>query len=249
LSDNLLTLSKIGVLRVRLHRPIQGKVKTVTIKRDGQHWYVCFSCEVQVEQVVHTGPATGIDLGLLHFATLADGSVYDNPRYLRGGLQKLKAGQQKLSRGKKGSHRRTRAKAALARQHRKVRNQRQDFLHKASRQLVKQYGVLVMEDLSVQNMVKNHHLARSISDAGWGQFQAYCAYKAAWAGGRVVLVNPRNTSQLCSGCGQIKHKELAERWHSCACGAELDRDHNAAINILRAGCAQLSLAAVEATPL
>jgi putative transposase len=233
-----LTLSKLGTFKVRMHRPIDGTIKTVTIRRDGDQWYVCFSCEVAAIPLPQTDTATGIDLGLLHFATLSDGSTIENPRHLRRGLKKLKRAQQQLSRCRRGSHRRGRAKVRVARLHRKVRNRRFDFCHKAARQVVNTYGTLVFEDLAVQNMVKNHHLALSISDAGWGQFVRYVSDKAEWAGRNVLFVDPRYTSQVCSGCGAIARKELSERWHSCPCGCELDRDHNAAINILRLGRSQ-----------
>jgi putative transposase len=256
LAGERLTLSKIGELKVRLHRPMLGTVKTCTIKREGAHWYVTFACEVEAEPLPVSDAAVGIDLGLLHFATLSTGETIENPRHYRRGQKKLALVQQKLSRCKRGSHRRERAKKAVARMHRKMRNQRRDFLHKAARSLVNRYGVIVMEDLKIVNMSKAPEpkpdpnndgaylpngasakagLNQSILDAGWGQFQALCVAKAASAGRQVVFVDPRMTSQRCSGCGAIVKKELSERWHSCECGTELDRDHNAAINILLAG--------------
>jgi IS605 OrfB family transposase len=162
--------------------------------------------------------------------------------------------QQALARKKRGSHRRKKALKLVASAHRKVRNQRADFLHKHSRQLVGDYGLLVFEELQPANMSKRPKpkqdengtyvpngaaakggLNKSIGDAGWAMFQQFCLYKAASAGREVLFVNPQYTSQICSGCGTIKKKELSERWHSCECGTELDRDHNAAINILALG--------------
>jgi putative transposase len=233
-----LILSKLGTLRVRMHRSIEGIVKTVTIRRDGDAWYVCFSCEVAAQPLPPSEAATGVDLGLLRFATLSDGRSIANPRHLRHSLKKLKRAQQHLSRCRAGSHRRGRARAAVARLHQRVRNQRADFLHKTSRRLVAEYGTIVFEQLHPANMIKNHRLALSISDAGWSQFVQYVSYKAEWAGRTVLFVDPRYTSQTCSGCGAIQRKELSERWHSCPCGCELDRDHNAAINILRLGSSQ-----------
>jgi len=244
-----LKLSKLGTLKVRMQRSIEGRIKTVTIRRDGTAWYVCFSCEVEAVPLPSSDTAVGVDLGLLHFATLSDGSTIENPRHLRRGLKKLKRAQADLSRCKRGSHRRNRARQSVARLHRKVRNQRADFCHKQARALVNSYGTIVCEKLQPANMVKNHHLALSISDAGWGQFVQYASYKAECAGRRVLCVDPRYTSQTCSSCGAIRKKELSDRWHSCACGAELDRDHNAAINILRAGCAQRAVGYVEAAGL
>jgi putative transposase len=251
----LLTLSKIGDLKVRLHRPMVGQVKTCTIKRDADRWYVCFSCEVEEEPLPASEEAIGIDLGLLHFATRSTGETIENPRHYRKGLKKLALVQQKLSRCTRGSHRRERARKVVARAHRKIRNQRRDFLHKAARTLVNRYGVIVMEDLKILSMsaapepkpdpnqdgayLPNGASAKaglntSIRDAGWGQFQALCVARAASAGRTVQFVDPHFTSQRCSQCGAMVKKALSERWHSCPCGCELDRDRNAAINILLA---------------
>lgn len=244
-----LTLSKLGSCKVRMHRAVQGPIKTVTIRRDGDQWFVCFSCLVEATPLPETDTVTGVDLGLLHFATLADGTTIENPRHLRRSLKKLKKAQQQLARCQQGTHRRARAKAVVVNLHRKVRNGRADFCHKAARQLVNTYGTVVLEDLKIRNMVQNHHLALSISDAGWGQFVQCCVVKAASAGRQVLFVNPRYTSQTCSGCEAIRKRELSERWHSCECGTELDRDHNAAINISRLGCSQHVYGRVEAAPL
>ena len=256
LAGNVLTLSKIGDLKVRLHRPIVGQVKTVTIKRDVNHWYVTFSCEVEEEALPPCEEAAGIDLGLLHFATLSTGETIENPRHYRRGLKRIKLLQQAKDRKKRGSHRRKRAALALATAHRRVRNQRRDFQHQAARTLVNRFGVVVFEDLKITNMSKvpepkpdpEHEgrylsngaaakagLNTSILDAGWGQFQALCVAKAASAGRQVVFVDPYNTSQQCSGCGKLVPKDLDVRTHVCPqCGLVIDRDHNAAINILLA---------------
>src|SRR5205823_11821075 len=160
----------------------------------------------------------------------------------------LASRQQALSRRKRGSHRRAKAKRAVARIHRRIRKQRADFLHKQSRKLVNEYGTIVFERLQPRSMIRNHNLALSISDAGWGQFVQYCSYKAASADRSVVFVDPRYTSQKCSDCGAIQRKELSERWHSCPCGCELDRDHNAAINILRLGTSRQTSQGVCRSP-
>ncbi len=238
LHNDRLTLSKIGAVKVRLHRSMQGKVKTVTVKREGEHWYVCFSVEVVDVAMPHNDKAVGIDLGLTTFAVLSTGQKIENPRCLRKSLHKLATKQQALSRCKRGSHRRAKARRAVTHVHRRIRNQRADFLHKESRKLVNEYGTIVFEKLQPKNMVRNHNLALSISDAGWGQFVSYASYKAANARRSVLTVSPAYTSQTCSSCGTIKRKELSERWHSCECGCSLDRDHNAAINILRLGTSQ-----------
>jgi putative transposase len=253
-ADSRICLSKIGSLKVKLHREIKGTIKTCTIKREGDSWFVVFACEVAPEELKENAEAIGIDLGLLHFATLSDGSTIENPRYYRKAQKRLENLQQFLSRKKRGSNRRRKAVKQVAKAHRKVANQRKDFLHKQSRRLVNSYGLIVFEELQPANMSKRPKpkqdengtylpngaaakggLNKSILDAGWAQFQQYCSYKAANAGRSILLVNPNYTSQVCSGCGTVKKKELSERWHSCECGTELDRDHNAAINILRLG--------------
>jgi putative transposase len=252
--DNRVSLSKIGSLKVKLHREIKGTIKTCTIKREGDAWYVIFACEVEQEKLLVSPDAVGIDLGLLHFATLSDGSTIENPRHYRKAEKHLERLQQALSRKKRGSHRRQKAVKQVAKAHRKVANQRRDFLHKASRQLVNRYGLIVFEELQPANMSKRPKpkqaedgtylpngaaaksgLNKSLHDAGWGQFQRFCVYKAERAGRTVLFVNPKYTSQICSGCGAIRKKTLAERWHSCQCGTELDRDHNSAITILALG--------------
>jgi IS605 OrfB family transposase len=252
--DNRVCLSKIGSIKVKLHCPLEGEVKTCTIKREGDCWYSVFACKVEPELLPENDEAIGVDLGLLHFATLSDGSTIENPHYYRKAEKKLVKHQQALARKKRGSHRRKKAAKLVAKAHRKVRNQRTDFLHKQSYKLANAYGLIVFEELQLTNMSKRAKpkqdesgkylpnggsaksgLNKSIADAGWNQFVQFCIYKAESAGRAVMQVNPRYTSQVCSGCGQVRKKELNERWHSCDCGVELDRDHNAAINILRLG--------------
>ena len=241
LSDNSkgnrkLKLSKIGKVKIKLHRVIQGKIKTCTIKREIDKWYACFSCQVQPEILPKTHKDIGIDVGIKAFATLSDGTFIENPKFLRKSEAKLKHEQRLLSRKKKGSNSRKKQRIKLAKIHRKIRNQRNDFLHKESHKLVKSYDIIVFEDLRIKNMVKNHHLAQSISDASWSKFIDYTTYKTESAGRKVILVNPRNTSQTCSNCGVMVKKSLAVRTHKCPyCGLILDRDVNAAINILRRG--------------
>nr|HET6902770.1 transposase [Ktedonobacteraceae bacterium] len=256
--DNRVTLCKVGSVKVKLHRAVQGKIKTCTIKREGQHWYVIFACEVERQTLPVSEEEVGIDLGLLHFATLSTGETIENPRYFRKGEKTLKKLQQALARKKSRSYRRKKAVQAVAKAHRTVRNQRADFLHKASRSLVNRYQVIVFENLQSANMSKRvkpkqdaetgqylpngasakSGLNKSIQDAGWKMFVAMCIYKAECAGRTVLQVNPQYTSQICSGCGTARKKDLSERWHSCVCGTELDRDHNAALNILRLGRSQ-----------
>jgi putative transposase len=237
LVGNTLLLSKIGHLVVRWSRPLEGTPKTVTISKEADGWYVCFSCaEVPVQPLPLTGEETGIDVGLESFATLADGSQIANPRYYRKAEKALKRAQRRVSRRKKGSQRRRKAVKLLARKQLKVCRQRLDHHHKTALSLVKRYDTIFFEDLQVANMVQNHHLAKSIADAGWSQFCAIRTFKAENAGKRAVVVPPAYTSQICSGCGVLVQKGLSVRWHLCPdCGTSLHRDHNAALNILRAG--------------
>jgi putative transposase len=202
LSDNRkgnqkLRLSKIGKVTVRLHRAIKGNIKTCTIKRELNNWYVCFACETKSELLPKAFRDVGIDVGIEKFAALSDGVLIYNPKFLRKSEAKLKSQQRSLSRKKKGSNSRKKQRNKLAKIHCKIKDQRNDFLHKESHKLVKNYDVIVLEDLRIKNMVKNHHLAKSISDASWAKFIKYVSYKAESAGKKVIFVNPRNTSQIC----------------------------------------------------
>ena len=237
LDNGFLVLSKIGRIALRWSRPVEGTPKTVTISREADGWYVCFSCaEVPMQPLPLTGRETGMDLGLESFATLADGTMIHNPRCYRKAERRLKTAQRKVSRRKTGSNRRRKAVKLLAKAHLKVKRQRTDFQHKTALKLIQQYDAIYHEDLQTANMLKNHHLAKSISDAGWSQFLNILAAKAAYAGRRVVAVPPAYTSQTCSGCGAVVKQGLSVRWHSCPdCGTSLHRDHNAAKNIERLG--------------
>jgi putative transposase len=234
LKDGKLSLSKIGNIRIILHREIEGKIKTCTIKKDVDQWYVTLSCEIDTPIIpIEIKTKTGIDVGLKALLTLSNGYQIEPPEFLRQSEDKLTQEQKRLSRKRKRSHNRNNQRIVVAKVHRRIRNQRKDFAHKTSRKLVDIYDHIVFEDLQIQNMVKNHHLAKSISDAGWLQLINFTKTKAECAGKIVELVNPRNTSQNCSGCGKLVQKDLSVRVHSCPfCGLVLDRDHNAAINIL-----------------
>jgi putative transposase len=237
LDNGCLVLSKIGRVAVRWSRPIDGTPKAVTIRREADGWYACISCaDVPIRPLERTDHETGIDVGLASFATLADGTMIHNPRWYRKAERRLKAAQRRISRRKKGSNRRKKAVKVLAKAHQAVKRQRQDFQHKAALQLVRGYDTIYHEDLQVTNMLRNHHLAKSIADAGWAMFLSILAFKAACAGKRVVAVHPAFTSQMCSGCSVVVQKGLTVRWHSCPkCGMSLHRDHNAALNILHSG--------------
>jgi putative transposase len=239
LDNGFLVLSKLGRIAVRWSRPIEGTPKTVTISREADGWYVCFSCaDIPVAPLPPTEQETGIDVGLESFATLSDGTMIHNPRCYRKAERRLKTAQRCVSRRKKGSHRRRKAVQLLAKVHLKVKRQRQDFHHKVALHLVQTNDAIYHEDLQTANLLKNHHLAKSIQDAGWSAFLSILSFKAACAGRRVVAVPPAYTSQACSGCKVLVSKGLSVRWHSCPeCGTSLHRDHNAARNIERAGLA------------
>ena len=237
LDNGFLVLSKIGRIAVRWSRALEGIPKTVTISREADGWYACFSCaDVPVQPLPATRQETGIDLGIEAFATLADGTRVFHPGWYRKAERALKTAQRRVSRRKKGSARRRKAVALLAKAHQQVRRQQADFHHKTALALVRANDVIYHEDLQTANMVKNHHLAKSISDAGWSAFLIILSYKAACAGRSVVAVPPAYTSQRCSGCGVLVSKGLSVRWHACPeCRTSLHWDHNAAQNILALG--------------
>lgn len=230
--DGKLKLSKIGLIRMVQHREIEGVIKTCTIKRDVDQWYVSFSCIVEPESMEYNDRIVGIDVGLKSIITTSDNIQIDPPQHLRESEEKLTKAQRELSRKKKKSLNRNKARIDVAKIHRKIRNQRKDFNHKVSRSLVNEYGIIVFEKLQIRNMVKNHHLAKSISDASWYQLIQFTSYKAEWAGRIVEQVNPRNTSKTCSVCGHIQDMPLSQRIFICEnCPNIMDRDLNASINI------------------
>jgi putative transposase len=237
LDNSFLVLSKIGRIAVRWSRPLEGTPKTVTLSKEVAGWYACFSCaDVPIQPLPPIGQETGVDLGIEAFAALSDGTRIFNPGWYRQAERALKTAQRRVSRHKKGSHRRRKAVALLAKAHQTVCRQRRDFHHKTALALVRENDTIYHEDLQVRNMVKNHHLAKSISDAGWSQFLSIVSFKAACAGRSVVAVSPAFTSQICSGSGVVVQKGLSVRWHRCLeCETSLHRDHNAAKNIDRLG--------------
>jgi putative transposase len=242
LLDNGVFLSKIGVVKVILHRPIEGRIKTLTIQRDAiGDWYACFCCEVAPVFLPFNEMAVGVDVGLESFATLSNGIKIENPRFYRKGEKELAKAQRKLSKAGKGTPERAKRIKAVQHIHLRIANRRKDLAHKASRELVNNFGMLAFEKLNSKNMLRNHCLAKSISDAAWNQLIRYTTYKAENAGRVVVLVDPRNTSKICSCCGRLVEKSLSDRVHACpACGLVMDRDQNAAINILGLGLQSLA---------
>ena len=248
MADGVLKLSKVGALRVIHHRPLEGTPKTCTLRRSSTgKWYITIACEVTPQPLPATGEAVGIDVGLLSFATLSTGETAPCPPFLRTDEKDLKRTQRKLSATPKGTTERAKRRKIVGRVHERIANRRSNFAHQESRRLVNRFDVIAVEDLSVNRMVHNHCLAKSIHDAAWSQFATFLSYKAAWAGRAFVAVNPAYTSQDCSGCGHRQRKTLAERIHACpCCGLTLDRDHNAALNILTLG--QQSLGRVPRSP-
>jgi putative transposase len=243
LKGNRIDISKIGEIKIKLHRPIEGRVKTCTIKKSGSHWYVTLVAEQQIR--VGKDPvdrAVGIDLGLSSFAVLSDGEVIENPRYLKKSGEKLKEIQRIYSKSKG-----KRTKRKLASLHRKIANQRNDFLHKTSRMLVNKYGMIVYEDLDIKQMMMEGKHAKGIADVSWGKFIKNLNYKAASAGSYAMAVNPQYTTQQCSGCGRLEKKAIWERQHNCPeCGLSIHRDLNASKNILRSGIGLLEERALPA---
>ena len=237
IEGNKLNLSKIGNVRFKQHREPPEKIKTLTVKRmPSGKWYAFFSCIVESQPYDKPFEDVGIDVGLNSYAVLSDGTRIKNPRFYRKEEKRLGLLQRGLSRKVRGSSNWVKAKTRVARLHEKIGNRRTDFLHKASRKIADAYETVYVEDLRITYMVRNHCLAKSISDAGWGRFIGMIAYKAESAGGQLIQVNPRNTTQECFRCGQRVKKTLSERNHVCPhCGLVMDRDLNAALNILARG--------------
>jgi len=239
-----LRLSKIGDIAIRQHRPIDGTIKTCTVRRVRHKWYVCLSCEVGPELLPPSEEQVGIDVGLKTFAALSNGDNIANPRFFRRDEKALAKAQRKLAKQVRGSqkslHKRRKAKKVVSRIHERIRNRRHDFVHQAARRIVNRFGVIAVEKLNVKGMVKrnpkNRCLAKSISDASWSMFRNVLSQKAERAARVYAEINPAYTSQTCSGCGRIAKKSLSQRQHDCPmCGLSLDRDTNAAINILSVG--------------
>ncbi|MFN4070656.1 MAG: RNA-guided endonuclease InsQ/TnpB family protein [Thermus caldifontis] len=223
----------IGSVKVKLHRPLEGRIKTATVKREGDGWYIVFVCEVEPKRLPPNERAVGIDLGTNpNFLVTSDGEMVEAPRYYQKAQEKLAKVQRELSRKKKGSYRHKQTRRWVAKLHRKITNQRKDFHHKVARKLVNNYGIIVHEKLNVIGLARSP-MAKGVQDAGWAQFFQILAYKAAEAGRRVVGVDPRYTSQDCPVCGHRERKPLWVREYTCSrCGTHLHRDVAAAKNIL-----------------
>ncbi|MCM0593280.1 MAG: RNA-guided endonuclease InsQ/TnpB family protein [Gloeotrichia echinulata DVL01] len=235
--NNKITLSKIGDVKVIVHRPIPDglKIKTASVTKKADGYYVSLSLEDSTVPTIkpdfNPESITGIDMGLKEFLTTADGETVAIPQHYRKAQKRLRVIQKRVSRRKKGSNRRQKAVKKLGRQHKKVADKRKDFHFKTANNLLKKYDVIAHEDLNIKGISKSR-ISKSVHDAGWGNFLSILTNKAENAGLLVIPVNPKNTSQDCSNCGAKVPKKLHERWHNCPhCGCSLDRDHNAAINI------------------
>jgi putative transposase len=238
LKGHKLYVQNVGLVTVHWHRELpDGKLKNIILLRKPSGWYVCLQVELpEPEPETHNGPVVGIDLGITHALALSDGTTFDSPKYLQQSLAKLRRSQRTVARRKKGSNRRRKAIRQLAKQQEHIANQRRDWWHKVTRQLVATCGTIVLEDLNLNFLLQNGKLSRHAYDVSLGMFRELLDYKAVEAGVKVVEVNPAYTSQTCSGCGCIVPKSLRVRTHICAdCGLTLDRDVNAALNILSAG--------------
>lgn len=242
LMDNYIRLSKIGCVSIRKHRPIEGKIKTCTVRRTQTgKWFVTLVCDIEhVPAQQPVKPITALDMGVTNFATFPDGQTISNPRFFRKEEKALAKAQRKLSKQVKGSPERLKARKVVARVHERIANKRHNFAHQESRKLVNSFNTIVIEDLKINDMRKFRSLNKSITDAAWRMFLNALEYKAEDAGKQVVKVNPAYTSQTCSRCGHRQKLKLSERVYHCAsCGLNMGRDHNAAINILTLGTQSL----------
>jgi putative transposase len=254
-------LQGVGNVRVHVHRPLVGRVKTIQVKRQGRRWVLVLSCDdVPTSLLPATGQHAGVDVGIATFATLSDGTTVENPRWARKAAARLAAAQQRVTRAARGSKNRARKRETVAARHRKIANRRKDFHHKQARALVARYDLLVVEDLKIANMLRRatpkadpdnpgRYLAngaraksglnRSISDAGWGQFVSILRAKAEEAGRAWIEVDPRHTSDRCERCGHAApDNRVTQAEFACQrCAHRAPADEHAARNILRAGLA------------
>ena len=227
-----------GELKLHLHRPLpdEADIRSCVFRRDGAGWFICLHIAVATPPKRTVASAIGVDLGLKVFAYCSDNVVIPNPRIARRAENELRRRQRALSRCERGSHRRHKVRAQVARLHRKITDTRNTWLHRKSAALVQRADLIAVEDLNVSNRVRHPTLARSIADASWSRFVSMLDYTVEKTGGHLIRVDPRNTSQNCSGCHELVPKSLVVRTHACpSCGLVLDRDYNASLNILRAG--------------
>jgi putative transposase len=239
-------LPKIGWVKYRDSQSVDGRILQATVKREGEHWFISFACEIEMPSpmpaAIKEDKAIGIDMGIKNFAALSDGTFIENPRFLNKVLAKLRRAQRLLARKTKRSKAWKRQVAKVVRLHIKVKNSRKDFAHKVSTAIVKNHDVIAVEDLNITGMVKNRHLSRAVSDVGWGLFLSMLEYKAGWAGKHFVRIGRLEaTSKTCSTCGEKQPMPLCVRIYACeSCGMIMDRDWNASLNIRAAGLVVLN---------
>jgi putative transposase len=234
---NRVFLSKIGHVKAVIHRSLEGTIKTATVRKTATgKWYACFSCEIEPKPLPKSTEAVGVDVGLKDIIATSDGEGVPAPKFLRKEEKELARTGRRLSEAPKGSRERAKRRKVVAKVHERIKNERSNFAHQESRKLVNRYGFIAVEDLSINRMSKNHCLARSIMDAAWTDLTDKLAYKAEWAGRVLVKVSPAYTSRDCSGCGHRQVMPLSKRVYDCpSCGLSLNRDTNAAKNILTLG--------------
>ena len=247
IGNKQLRIAKVGHVKIKMHRTMPDAIKTCTItKSPSGKWYACFSCEVAKKLLKSNDKKVALDVGIKTFATLSNEDVIPNPKFFKQSQDKLAKAQKKLAKLEKGSVKRAKARKIVCRIHEKIANQRNNFCHQVSRALVNNFGTIIIEDIQVNKMIKKENLNvfnRSQTDTAWSLFFNFLTYKAEDAGRLLVKVNPAYTSQDCSTCGTRQLMPLSQRTYSCeACGLELDRDYNAALNILRLGTQSLAQA-------
>ena len=243
-----LQLSKIGNIKIKQHRDIEGEIKTLTLRREAGCWYACFSVEYEPTKLPHSTNHVGIDVGLEAFATLSDGTRIENHRYYKAAQAKLRRAQRKVARrANKKSKRRRKAIQLLQKAHQHVANQRKDFQHKLAYWLVQHFGMIAVEDLNIKGL-SGGILAKAVHDVGWSSFLNMLAYKAENAGRQVIKVDPKYTSQECPNCHALEKKTLSERVHRCDCGLTIGRDHAAAFVILGRGLRLQALTGGQSAP-
>lgn len=242
IKNDQLNLFKIGSIKIKLHRPVKGILKTCIIRRKAGKWYACFFVEYKPERLHKNKKAVGIDVGLENFATFSNKEQIANPRFFKSEEKALAKAQWKRDRQKKKTTERRRANKVVTRIHERIVNKRYNFIHQEARKIVNKFGIICVEKLEVKSMLKNRYLAKSIFDVAWTQFADILSYKAEEAGRQLIAIDPQNTSQKCSQCGTIVKKKLSTRWHKCpVCGIQIHRDLNASLNILAMGLHSLGV--------
>ncbi len=240
IAEGSVNLAKIGTIQMLKHRDIEGNIKTCCIRRNSSgKWFAVFSCDdIPEKPLPESFDFVGIDVGLTTFAALSNGKKIKNPRFFKRDERDLARAQRKLAKQAKGTPSRKRSRRVVQHIHERIATRRMDFAHQESRRIVNKYGIISVEDLAIKEMMqdKENHYAKSIADVAWSQFRAFLSFKAESAGRKFIAVNPAYTSQNCSSCGHRQKMPLSKRVYRCpSCGLVLNRDHNAALNILAIG--------------